>query len=262
MKINKIFSSFAITLACIVGISLPNASAASTTQQDQTSKASTTNNQTTNSPKVSNHIQNRIILPNNDRHRITNTTSGHYQSLCYVVMADGHIATGVVVGKNTLLTNKHVVRAGQIKAMPGANGENNYPKGQFKSNKIVKYSGKQDLAVVHFNKNKQGQSIGDVVQPATIGDSAQSNKGDKVTITGYPADKPVATMWESFGKLTKNNNDQLQYNASTYGGNSGSAVFNKQNQVIGIHFGGASKTANGAVPLTGNTLQFVKNNIQ
>ncbi|WP_145437823.1 trypsin-like peptidase domain-containing protein, partial [Staphylococcus haemolyticus] len=79
-------------------------------------------------------------------------------------MGDGGIASGVVVGKNTMLTNKHVVKNDSVTAMPAANGQNNFPKGKFKSNNIVRYPGDQDLAVVHFDKNDKGQSIGDVVR--------------------------------------------------------------------------------------------------
>ena len=231
-------------------------------QEPKQEQPAANNEQPRNAQIPEGHFQNEIILPNNNRHRIPGTTHGHYQSLCFVDMGDGGIASGVVVGKNTMLTNKHVVKNDSVTAMPAANGQNNFPKGQFKSNNIVRYPGDQDLAVVHFDKNDKGQSIGDVVRPANMADAQQSKVGERMTITGYPSDKPLSTMWESIGKITKNDGSHLEYDASTVGGNSGSGVFNKKRQLIGIHYGGAGKDANGSVPLTGDMLNFVKNNMQ
>lgn len=231
-------------------------------QEPKQEQPAANNEQPRNAQIPEGHFQNEIILPNNNRHRIPGTTHGHYQSLCFVDMGDGGIASGVVVGKNTMLTNKHVVKNDSVTAMPAANGQNNFPKGQFKSNNIVRYPGDQDLAVVHFDKNDKGQSIGDVVRPANMADAQQSQVGERMTITGYPGDKPLSTMWESIGKITKNDGSHLEYDASTVGGNSGSGVFNKKRQLIGIHYGGAGKDANGSVPLTGDMLNFVKNNMQ
>lgn len=236
--------------------------ATAATQEPKQEQPAVNNEQPRNAQIPEGHFQNEIILPNNNRHRIPGTTHGHYQSLCFVDMGDGGIASGVVVGKNTMLTNKHVVKNDSVTAMPAANGQNNFPKGQFKSNNIVRYPGDQDLAVVHFDKNDKGQSIGDVVRPANMADAQQSKVGERMTITGYPGDKPLSTMWESIGKITKNDGSHLEYDASTVGGNSGSGVFNKKRQLIGIHYGGAGKDANGSVPLTGNMLNFVKNNMQ
>ena len=236
--------------------------ATAATQEPKQEQPAANNEQPRNAQIPEGHFQNEIILPNNNRHRIPGTTHGHYQSLCFVDMGDGGIASGVVVGKNTMLTNKHVVKNDSLTAMPAANGQNNFPKGQFKSNNIVRYPGDQDLAVVHFDKNDKGQSIGDVVRPANMADAQQSKVGERMTITGYPGDKPLSTMWESIGKITKNDGSHLEYDASTVGGNSGSGVFNKKRQLIGIHYGGAGKDANGSVPLTGDMLNFVKNNMQ
>ena len=52
-----------------------------------------------------------VILPNN-RHQIFNTTQGHYDavSFIYIPTEGGYMsASGVVVGENEILTNKHVV---------------------------------------------------------------------------------------------------------------------------------------------------------
>ena len=43
-------------------------------------------------------------------------------------------------------------------------------------------------------------------------------------------------MWESRGKITQIQGEDMHYDLSTTGGNSGSPVFNSRNEVIGIHW--------------------------
>ncbi|MFP6334128.1 trypsin-like serine peptidase, partial [Bacillus subtilis] len=142
----------------------------------------------------------RVILPKNDRTQITNTTSAHYQSIAFADIGGTSIASGVVVGQNTVLTNKHVVDATNgdasvLKFSPAANGDGNFPAGTFTATDYKVAPGGEDLAVVTVGKNSNGQSIGDAVQAATIADTSSVKKGDDITVTGYPGDKPIATLW-------------------------------------------------------------------
>ncbi len=168
----------------------------------------------------------RVILPKNDRTQITNTTSAHYQSITFADIGGTSIASGVVVGKNTVLTNKHVVDATNgdasvLKFSPAANGNGNYPAGTFTATDYKVAPGGEDLAVVTVGKNSKGQSIGDAVQAATIADTSSVKKGDNITVTGYPGDKPIATLWESKGNVLSASGSDVSYDLSTYGGNSG-----------------------------------------
>ena len=52
-------------------------------------------------------------------------------------------------------------------------------------------------------------------------------------------------MWESVGVVYVY--EELRYDLSTVGGNSGSPVFNGKNQVIGIHYGGVDNKYNSSV---------------
>lgn len=99
-----------------------------------------------------------VILPNNDRHQINDTTLGHYAPVSFI-QVDSYegtfIASGVVVGKNTLLTNKHVVNSthgdpNKLTAFPSAVNQNNYPNGGFTAEQITQYPGNADLAFVNF----------------------------------------------------------------------------------------------------------------
>ncbi len=69
-----------------------------------------------------------------------------------------------------------------------------------------------------------------------MSNNAETQVNQNITVTGYPGDKPVATMWESKGKITYLKGEAMQYDLSTTGGNSGSPVFNEKNEVIGIHW--------------------------
>lgn len=208
----------------------------------------------------------RVILPKNDRVQITNTTSGHYQSIAFVDIGGTSIASGVVVGKNTVLTNKHVVDATNgdasvLKFSPAANGDGQYPAGTFTATDYKVAPGGEDLAVVTVGKNSNGQSIGDAVLPATIADTSSISEGDDITVTGYPGDKPIATLWESKGNVLSASGSDLTYDLSTYGGNSGSPIFNGNRQVIGLHYGGVPNSHNSGVLFNSNIQQFIQSNL-
>lgn len=242
-KFLKVSSLFVATLTTTTLVSSPAANALSSKamdnhpQQTQSSKQQTPKIQKGGNLKPLEQREHaNVILPNNDRHQITDTTNGHYAPVTYIQVeapTGTFIASGVVVGKDTLLTNKHVVDATHgdphaLKAFPSAINQDNYPNGGFTAEQITKYSGEGDLAIVKFSPNEQNKHIGEVVKPATMSNNAETQVNQNITVTGYPGDKPVATMWESKGKITYLKGEAMQYDLSTTGGNSGSPVFNEK----------------------------------
>ncbi|GGI40187.1 trypsin-like serine peptidase [Mammaliicoccus stepanovicii] len=212
-------------------------------------------------------VSSKVILPKNDRVQITDTTSGHYQSIAFADIDESSIASGVVIGENTVLTNKHVVNATNgnpsvLKFSPGANGSDNYPAGTFTATDFKTAPGGEDLALVHVGKNSDGQSIGEAVQPATIADTSSGQEGDDITVTGYPGDKPYATLWESKGNVLSASGNDITYDLSTYGGNSGSPIFNSNKELIGLHFGGVPDSHNSGVLFNSSVQDFINNNLQ
>lgn len=210
-----------------------------------------------------------VILPNNNRHQIFNTTQGHYDavSFIYIPIDGGYMSgSGVVVGENEILTNKHVVNGAKgnprnISVHPSAKNENDYPNGKFVGQEIIPYPGNSDLAILRVSPNEHNQHIGQVVKPATISSNTDTRINENITVTGYPGDKPLATMWESVGKVVYIGGEELRYDLSTVGGNSGSPVFNGKNQVIGIHYGGVDNKYNSSVYINDFVQQFLRNNI-
>ena len=62
---------------------------------------------------------------------------------------------------------------------------------------IIPYPGNSDLAILRVSPNEHNQHIGQVVIPATISSNTDTRINENITVTGYPGDKPLATMWES-----------------------------------------------------------------
>lgn len=205
----------------------------------------------------------RTILPNNDRTQIFDTLNGHYQSVCFIYVNNAIQGSGVVVGPNTILTNRHVVSRAHspenIRIAPARKSQTEVPFGGFEASDFI-INDDEDLAVVHVSPKSIG-SIGELVDQAKIVNNPSTSTGDSITVTGYPGDKPFGTMWESRGKVVYTNDDTIRYNASTVGGNSGSPLFNDKNEVIGIHHAGGS-IWNAAVRFRPSIYNFIQENIK
>ncbi|MGM0309733.1 hypothetical protein IGK15_002858 [Enterococcus sp. AZ045] len=209
----------------------------------------------------------RAILPNNDRTQITDTSVEPYQSVCFIYVNNATQGSGVVVGKNAILTNRHVAAAANngdpanIKVNAARVSSTEYKETTFYGQEIKYSPDGQDLAIVYLKPNIEGQSIGDVVTPAKYVNDPITTVGTPIRVIGYPGDKPWATMWESKGVSTTETTNRIYYNASTFGGNSGSPVFNTQNEVIGIHFGAVSGE-NMAVRFKPSIYEFIRENVE
>lgn len=217
------------------------------------------------SPANSNS-QVRAILSNNDRVQIKDATKEPYQAVCFLYVNNANQGSGVVIGENTILTNRHVAGvakngdASKIKVNPARTSNTNF-KGTFYGEEVKYSPDGQDLAIVYLKPNSDGKHIGDLVEPAKYINDPVTTVGTSIRVIGYPGDKPWATMWESKGISTTKTINRIYYNASTYGGNSGSPVFNDRNEVIGIHFG-AVKGENMAVRFKPSIYEFIKENIR
>ena len=112
---------------------------------------------------------------------------------------------------------------------------------------IIPYPGNSDLAILRVS-NEHNQHIGQVVKPATISSNTDTRINENITVTGYPGDKPLATMWESVGKVVYIGGEELRYDLMV-------------DQVIGIHYGGVDNKYNSSVYINDFVQQFLRNNI-
>jgi V8-like Glu-specific endopeptidase len=212
------------------------------------------------------NLNTRAILPNNDRIQIRDATQQPYQAVCFIYINNATQGSGVVIGKNAILTNRHVAAAAKngdasnIKVNVARTSNSEF-KGTFYGEEIKYSPDGQDLAIVYLKPNTNGQNIGDLVTPAKYVNDPVTTVGTPIRVIGYPGDKPWATMWESKGVSTTETTNRIYYNASTFGGNSGSPVFNDQNEVIGIHFGAVSGE-NMAVRFKPSIYEFIRENIE
>ncbi|ELY3087516.1 trypsin-like serine protease [Klebsiella aerogenes] len=154
------------------------------------------------------------VIGEDDRFMVENTHVFPYSSMVYVVESSGVSASGVVIGKNTILTCAHVAMNGinlGSRVYPGQN-EDATPFGSFVItgvNVMGKFTTEPipypyDFAVLTVNPNGDGVSVGDVVQPVPIRvTNERLPLGAKVISLGYPHDKPYKTLWQGEGKVVE-----------------------------------------------------------
>lgn len=223
-------------------------------------------------PESVSAVESRSVIGNDDRVQITDTTAVPYQSTVFIG-ANGALGSGSVIGKNTVLTAAHVVSG--IKdnpntdsnyVIPGRNGAT-LPYGKFKIKEVhifEKYlttsSTSDDVAVLTLEPN-DGKGIGDIVKQNPIILTDTVTIGDNVSSTGYPGDKPWGTQWEAKGKIIgKQTASLIDYDFDTFGGQSGSSVFNDKHQIIAVHSAGGGNR-NVGVKLNSEKIDFILEHI-
>lgn len=144
-------------------------------------------------------------------------------------------ATGFVVGKNTIVTNKHVVKrykAGdRISAHPTGYTSNG---GIYTIKDIILYPGNEDLAIVHVHeKSDEGFNFNEKVKALPI--AAKAEKNERISVVGYPdlINKGYKLM-ESTGKVVEIQGNIMNMDAYVEHGNSGSPVLNSNKEAIGV----------------------------
>lgn len=213
----------------------------------------------------------RSIIGTDSRVKVVDTTSQPYNSTVFIA-ADGAAGSGVVVGKNTVLTAAHVVKniksnpsKDSVYVIPGRDGSK-LPYGKFKIEAVAipqsyidNPSVDSDIAVLTIKPiNKKG--IGEIVPSLPIKLTNTTNIGDQVTTSGFPGDKQWGTMWTTQCSVIKETNTRLYYDMDTKGGQSGSPVYNSNNEVIAIHTTGAGNS-NFGTKINDEYYQFISDHM-
>ncbi|MBI0489156.1 serine protease [Staphylococcus aureus] len=164
---------------------------------------------------------------------ITDATKEPYNSV--VAFVGGN---GVVVGKNTIVTNKHIAKSNDIfknrvSAHHSSKGKGG---GNYDVKDIVEYPGKEDLAIVHVHETStEGLNFNKNVSYTKFADGAKVK--DRISVIGYPHPyKNKYVLYESTGPVMSVEGSSIVYSAHTESGNSGSPVLNSNNELVGIHF--------------------------
>lgn len=165
--------------------------------------------------------------------------------------SNGPSATGFVIGSDTILTNKHV--ANKLKDgitgtfTLGINYHNSGKKvlGNYELVSVIPApNADDDVAIIKVKPSQDNLPLDKVVNPAKIVNAnyideewIKNSTDNQFHIAGYPGNKDRNIMWGSDGKLLKyvfNSNRIYEADIISVPGNSGSPLFNKNNEVVGI----------------------------
>ncbi|MGW7932712.1 trypsin-like serine peptidase [Staphylococcus xylosus] len=207
------------------------------------------------------------ILGKDDRKLVKNYMSPPYKSIVLLNMTFNNITytgTGAVIAPDTILTAAHNVYdsklggwATDITAYAGARphkatiGKAKVDKKYVLPEWINSQSSQHDLAVI-----KLKTSLGD--QTGTLGITNEMKLSEPIETAGYPADKGGWTLYKGNGLLKKFTNFNVYYDIDTYGGQSGSPVWNRDKKIIGVHAYGSSPL-NFATKINDTNLKLIKN---
>ncbi|HHU6750011.1 TPA: trypsin-like serine peptidase [Staphylococcus pseudintermedius] len=179
--------------------------------------------------------------------KIKDTTKKPYHSVGTVFVKGETLASGILIGKDTVITNNHVARLAKkdptkVIFTPGSTREEgslivNEPFGRFIAEDINEspYGGGVDLSIIKLKPNENGQSAGDIITPARIPDHVDVQSGDVISLLGYPYNTTTHALFRS--QIEVFSIVPFQYFGYTEQGNSGSGIFNLQGELVGIHSG-------------------------
>ncbi|GAB4210020.1 MAG: extracellular metalloprotease Mpr [Roseiflexaceae bacterium] len=207
------------------------------------------------------------VIGPDGRYQITNTTAYPYRAIVHITSSIGG-CTGWMISAQTVATAGHCIHsnagwASNVVVYPGRSGS---------STPYGSCSATQLFSVTGWTQNKdRNYDYGAIRLNCTVGNTvgwfgfrwtSSSLTGQPSYTAGYPGDKPYATQWRSDDSVRITQTRRLYYANDTFGGQSGSAVWNNEAScstcAIAIHAYGVDSTGyNGGTRIT----QDVFNNL-
>jgi glutamyl endopeptidase len=231
-------------------------------------------------PKGSGDVSANVVIGSDGRTKVTNTDISPYRMITYIELDFGDFyaqCSGTVIGKDMVLTNAHCVKdlesgldAQSAFVLPAVTNSH-YSYGSYSMDEFLvprgyadtNGSSQYDFAIIKTN-TYGSYEIGDVT--GTLGvKQVTSIKDTAIRIYGYPGDKIESTgivdQWGMSGTVSDENTSIAYYSLDTAGGQSGSAILNSSNQVIGVHNAAYRRTdgtqINGGPKMTKPMVDFI-----
>jgi len=191
------------------------------------------------------------VFIDDSRTQVSNTTDYPYRCICWLVITaqDGQYGgTGWIVGPRTVITAGHCVFmqnfhdwVKQIDVYPGRNGPDTpyaFTSNQFRSVAAWTEQGdpKSDYGAIILSSPIPNLKQFGTFFFQSLDDGTLAAK--TVTVAGYPGDKDRGTLWKDSRQLLNVTAQNLIYDISTYGGQSGSPVYYMDGDnptAVGIH---------------------------
>ncbi|MER0122571.1 serine protease [Streptococcus sp. ZJ93] len=147
--------------------------------------------------------------------------------------------TGVFISPDTLLTNRHVVtgfekaEAAVVRTVDQNGKQIDLPIKEL----IAPEDESMDIGIVKLQKpitsNKELSHL-TIQKIASLDTTEKAKVSDFIRAVGYPGDKEHGTLWDSQGTIKEIDGNFLTYTAPIASGSSGSPLFNKNGDMIGL----------------------------
>jgi glutamyl endopeptidase len=173
------------------------------------------------------------------------------------------------IGSGTMVNKHHVVTAGHVvysKSNGGwatsiqfnaAQNDSSVPFGSAWATRLVSFSGwtndgdeEWDIGMLILNED-----LGNETGWMGLISTADNNLSEhQITVSGYPGDKGGQEMWAAAAPIVGVQSEQLQYDAFTKGGDSGSGVYGVWQGIAGEHVCAAHTLGANGIPNTGTRI--------
>jgi len=226
-----------------------------------------------------NYVKPSKIIGSDDRVRVTNTTDFSYSAVVHLSIEypddpDTYGCTGFLVNEDTVVTAGHCVHdsskggwAKNIDASPGRNGTS-MPYNTYQNKTLYSVKGwtekekpEYDYGAIKLD-GSPGNNTGWFGYRTTNGDDLDP-VGKSATVSGYPGDKTIGTMWKDSDNINQALEYLLLYQIDTYDGQSGSSVYRNYSDTgqtaIAIHTGSLSSPYNRGTRITLDVFDNIDN---
>ena len=191
------------------------------------------------------------VIGTDGRTRVTSTTTFPYRAIVHISSSIGG-CTGWMISARTVATAGHCIHNGSwatnVVVAPGRNGTS-YPYGTCKGTNLYSVSGWTSSKSTNYDYGaiRLDCTIGNTTGWIGFRYTTASLTGVAENISGYPGDKTTGTQWQHADQIRNSLTYKLEYQNDTYGGQSGSPVYQASHSAcsggpcaIAIHTNGGS----------------------